>query len=84
MPRLTLALDYLHGEIIRQETGVAGLTPLPYKLFTISGGAFAINFKVFVLASVISRSLGPEKFENSRVPPLSRRPLSRPNRPGGF
>ncbi|HEX2253448.1 MAG TPA: VTT domain-containing protein [Thermoanaerobaculia bacterium] len=38
-------------------TGIAGLTPLPYKIFTISGGACAINFKVFVVASVISRSL---------------------------
>lgn len=38
-------------------TGIAGLTPLPYKIFTISGGAFAINFKIFVLASVLSRSL---------------------------
>lgn len=38
-------------------TGIAGLTPIPYKIFTISGGAFAINFKVFVLASVVSRSL---------------------------
>ena len=38
-------------------TGIAGLTPLPYKLFTISGGAFAINFKIFLVASVISRSL---------------------------
>lgn len=37
--------------------GVAGLTPLPYKIFTVSGGAFAINFKVFVIASVLSRSL---------------------------
>lgn len=37
-------------------TGVAGLTPLPYKLFTISGGAFAINFKVFLIASAISRT----------------------------
>ena len=37
--------------------GIAGLTPLPYKIFTISGGACAINFKVFVLASVISRSI---------------------------
>lgn len=36
--------------------GIAGLTPLPYKIFTISAGAFAINFKVFVLASVISRT----------------------------
>jgi membrane protein YqaA with SNARE-associated domain len=38
-------------------TGIAGLTPLPYKLFTLSGGAFSINFKVFVLASIVSRSL---------------------------
>lgn len=38
-------------------TGIAGLTPLPYKLFTISGGAFAINFKVFVIASILARSL---------------------------
>lgn len=38
-------------------TFIAGLTPLPYKIFTVSGGACAINFKVFVLASVISRSL---------------------------
>lgn len=37
--------------------GIAGLTPLPYKLFTISGGAFQINFKVFVIASIVSRSL---------------------------
>jgi membrane protein YqaA with SNARE-associated domain len=37
-------------------TGIAGLTPLPYKLFTISGGAFAINFKVFLVASAISRT----------------------------
>lgn len=38
-------------------TFIAGLTPLPYKIFTVSGGACAINFKVFVLASVLSRSL---------------------------
>jgi membrane protein YqaA with SNARE-associated domain len=38
-------------------TGIAGLTPLPYKLFTLSGGAFSINFKVFVVASIVSRSL---------------------------
>jgi membrane protein YqaA with SNARE-associated domain len=37
-------------------TGIAGLTPIPYKIFTISGGAFAINFKIFFLASLLSRS----------------------------
>lgn len=35
----------------------AGFTPLPYKLFTITGGLFHINFGMFVLASVISRGL---------------------------
>lgn len=37
--------------------GIAGFTPLPYKLFTISAGAFGVNFPVFVLASALSRSL---------------------------
>jgi len=35
---------------------VAGFTPLPYKVFTIAAGAFQINFPVFVLASLVSRS----------------------------
>lgn len=34
----------------------AGFSPLPYKLFTIAGGVFAINFPIFVLASTLSRS----------------------------
>lgn len=36
--------------------GVAGFTPIPYKVFTISAGAFGINFLVFVLASLLSRA----------------------------
>jgi membrane protein YqaA with SNARE-associated domain len=36
---------------------LAGLTPIPYKVFTISAGVFAINFPIFVLASVLSRGL---------------------------
>ena len=35
----------------------AGFTPLPYKLFTISGGLFHINFAMFMIASVVSRGL---------------------------
>lgn len=35
----------------------AGFTPLPYKLFTISGGMFEINFVMFIIASIISRGL---------------------------
>ena len=34
---------------------IAGLTPVPYKVFTIGAGAFYVNFRVFVLASLISR-----------------------------
>ena len=36
--------------------GIAGFTPIPYKVFTISAGAFQINFSVFLIASIISRS----------------------------
>jgi membrane protein YqaA with SNARE-associated domain len=35
----------------------AGLTPLPYKLFTLSAGVATINFPMFFLASVLSRGL---------------------------
>jgi membrane protein YqaA with SNARE-associated domain len=33
----------------------AGFTPIPYKVFTISSGAFEINFVMFIIASIISR-----------------------------
>jgi membrane protein YqaA with SNARE-associated domain len=36
---------------------LAGLTPIPYKVFTLSAGVFSINFAVFVVASVLSRGL---------------------------
>ena len=34
----------------------AGFTPIPFKLFTISAGAFHIQFPMFILAGLISRS----------------------------
>jgi membrane protein YqaA with SNARE-associated domain len=36
--------------------GIAGFTPIPYKIFTITAGAFHINFIVFLIASAVSRS----------------------------
>ena len=36
--------------------GIAGFTPIPYKVFTITAGAFRINFAVFLIASAVSRS----------------------------
>lgn len=35
----------------------AGFTPIPYKVITITSGAFGISFPVFLLASAVSRSL---------------------------
>lgn len=35
---------------------VAGFTPIPYKVFTITAGAFEINFWVFIIVSAISRA----------------------------
>jgi len=47
-------------EVYRQydawAVGIAGFTPIPYKAFTISAGAFGINFWVFIAASAVSRS----------------------------
>lgn len=36
--------------------GVAGFTPIPYKVFTIASGFFEMSFLIFMIASVISRS----------------------------
>jgi len=35
---------------------IAGFTPIPYKIFTISSGAFRMNFRKFIIASLLSRS----------------------------
>ncbi|MFC1489649.1 YqaA family protein [Candidatus Latescibacterota bacterium] len=35
--------------------GVAGFTPIPYKVFSISAGAFDMNLPAFILVSAISR-----------------------------
>lgn len=34
---------------------VAGFSPIPYKIFTIAAGLFELNFKRFVIASIIGR-----------------------------
>ena len=34
----------------------AGFTPIPYKVFTITAGAFDINIIMFIVASIISRA----------------------------
>lgn len=36
---------------------VAGITPIPYKVFTISAGVFGLAFVPFMLASVVGRGI---------------------------
>ena len=37
--------------------GIAGFTPIPYKVFTIAAGFFGMSFPVFLIASALSRAL---------------------------
>ena len=52
-------VDYI-GDLYQRydawAVGIAGFTPIPYKVFTIAAGIFRIDFAVFVLASLVSRS----------------------------
>ena len=56
---LSQKVDYIQSLYMAYDAwaiGIAGFTPIPYKVFTISAGAFQINFSVFVIASIVSRS----------------------------
>ena len=35
---------------------ISGFTPIPFKVFTVSAGAFNIDFNLFLIASLIARS----------------------------
>ncbi len=35
--------------------GIAGFTPIPYKIFTIASGVFSMNFPLFVIVSLFTR-----------------------------
>lgn len=45
----------LYRENLVLALGTAGFTPIPYKVFTIAAGAFAVPFAPFVLISAASR-----------------------------
>jgi membrane protein YqaA with SNARE-associated domain len=56
---LTHKMQYIKDIYMQYDAwaiGIAGFTPIPYKVFTISAGAFDINFKVFIIASAVSRA----------------------------
>ncbi|MEE9591626.1 MAG: YqaA family protein, partial [Thermodesulfobacteriota bacterium] len=49
-------IQHLYREYDAWAVGIAGFTPIPYKVFTITAGAFKIDFWVFSLVSAISRA----------------------------
>ena len=49
-------VQHLYQQYDALAVGAAGFTPLPYKLFTITAGAFHINFLTFMAVSLVSRS----------------------------
>lgn len=49
-------IETLYNTYDAWAVGIAGFTPIPYKVFTITAGMFKIDFTVFVLASAVSRS----------------------------
>lgn len=50
------AIEILYQTYDAWAVGIAGFTPIPYKVFTITAGMFRIDFGVFLLASLVSRS----------------------------
>lgn len=49
-------IQQLYNRYDAWAVAVAGFTPIPYKVFTIAAGACKIDFSVFTLASILSRS----------------------------
>jgi membrane protein YqaA with SNARE-associated domain len=49
-------IEILYNRYDAWAVGIAGFTPIPYKVFTIAAGVFKISFPVFVIASAVSRS----------------------------
>ncbi|PID76789.1 MAG: cytochrome B [Deltaproteobacteria bacterium] len=49
-------VQQLYGQYNAWATFAAGFTPLPYKLFTITAGAFKVDFSIFMLASLLARA----------------------------
>ena len=50
------ALDRRFEENLVLALGTAGFTPIPYKVFTIAAGSFAVPFGAFVVISAVSRA----------------------------
>ena len=53
--KIQLVEDYYHRYDV-WAVGIAAFTPIPYKVFTVTAGVFLLDFKRFMLASLIGRS----------------------------
>lgn len=52
-----LKIEQWYNEYSAWAVAVAGLTPIPYKVCTLTAGMFSISFPVFIIASTLSRGL---------------------------
>ncbi|MEJ2230081.1 MAG: DedA family protein [Nitrospirales bacterium] len=74
-------MDLVHQYFQRYEAWailIAGFTPIPYKIFTIGAGAFYVDFRTFMVASVISRPAPWEKTQSARTYPRTVNHASHP------
>ncbi|HSR69931.1 MAG TPA: YqaA family protein [Acidobacteriota bacterium] len=51
------SVQQLYRDYDAMAVGIAGFTPIPYKVFTLAAGVFQLNLPIFFLASLISRGL---------------------------
>lgn len=51
-----VSLGRMFNENLWLTLGTAGFTPIPFKVFTIAAGAFAVAFLPFVVVSTVSRA----------------------------
>lgn len=56
-PEAFLRVQALYDQYDFWAVFLAGLTPIPYKVFTLSAGVFSVNLPIFVIASILSRGL---------------------------
>lgn len=55
--RKVARIESLLGRYDYWATAVGGFTPIPYKLFALAAGVFSLDFKRFIIVSILSRGL---------------------------
>ena len=50
-----MRVQTLYQEWDAVAVAIAGFTPIPFKVFTITAGVFKVNFATFVVAALFSR-----------------------------